>query len=303
MAMQMAAQAARQGHGKLAKDLRELVDESKKRTESAINIKKTVHISRPRGELESLLAVNHPDTRLLDVVLPENTKNKFSRILLEQHQQHKLKEEGLSPRRRILFIGPPGTGKTLSASALANELSLPLCTIQLHVLITRYMGETAAKLGLIFDHIAKVRAVYLFDEFDAIGSDRQATNDIGEIRRVLNSFLQFLEQKDSAGSLIIGATNNPKLLDSALFRRFDDIITFENPSTHLAQRVIENRLANMSIKGLSLDQVISSAEGLSYAEIVKACDDSRKEAVLKDSKEITSDMLLSALSERTRINN
>ena len=104
------------------------------------------------------------------------------------------------------MIGPPGTGKTMSASALAGEFNLPLFEIRLDGLITKYMGETAAKLRLVFDAIAEMRGIYLFDEFDSIGAQRSMMNDVGEIRRVLNSFLQFIEQ-DKSDSLILAATN------------------------------------------------------------------------------------------------
>jgi len=97
---------------------------------------------------------------------------------------------GLSPRRKLLLVGPPGTGKTLSASVLASELGIPLFQVRLDGLITKFMGETAAKLRQIFDATSQTRGIYFFDEFDAIGSQRGLTNDVGEIRRVLNSFLQ-----------------------------------------------------------------------------------------------------------------
>lgn len=106
----------------------------------------------------------------------------------------------------------------MTATVLAGELSLPLFSIQLHSLITKYLGETAAKLRLIFDAISETRAVCLFDEFDALGTDRASRNEVGEIRRVLNSFLQFIEHDDS-DSIIVAATNHPGLLDRALMRR------------------------------------------------------------------------------------
>ena len=103
-------------------------------------------------------------------------------------------EHGLAPRRKLLLVGPPGTGKTLTASVLAGELGLPLLQVRLDGLITKFMGETAAKLRQIFDATGRTRGVYFFDEFDAIGSQRGLANDVGEIRRVLNSFLQMIEQ-------------------------------------------------------------------------------------------------------------
>ena len=206
-------------------------------------------------------------------------------------------EFGLFPRRRLLFTGPPGTGKTLSAVVLATELKLPLYTVVLDSLITRFMGETAAKLRLVFDHIKQTRAVYLFDEFDAIGTQRGAQNDVGEIRRVLNSFLMFVEQ-DSSESIIIAATNHPELLDRALYRRFDDIIRFEKPGKEQIKKLVENRLARLDIDLLIWDEITAAADGLSAAEVTRACEDAAKEAVLNHKKTVSTGLIIKAVERR-----
>lgn len=141
-----------------------------------------------------------------------------------------------------MLIGPPETGKTLTASVLASELGLPLFIVKLESLMTKYMGETAGKLRLIFDAIQQTRGVYLFDEFDSIGSQRGNTNDVGEIRRVLNSFLQMIEQ-DTSDSLLIAATNHSELLDHALFRRFDDLIEYDLPEKKEIIAALKSKLA------------------------------------------------------------
>ena len=92
------------------------------------------------------------------------------------------------------------------------------------------MGETSAKLRLVFDETIRMRGVYMFDEFDAVGGKRAATNDVGEMRRVLNSFLHFMEEPASTDSVILAATNRPELLDPALQRRFDEVLRFDMPS-------------------------------------------------------------------------
>jgi len=176
--------------------------------------------SQPRGELATLLLVSYPRQRLADMALDPPLHSRIKRVLLEQTQRDKIRHHGFAPMRKLLLIGPPGTGKTMTAAVLAGETALPLLTIQLDALITKYMGETAAKLRMVFDAIEQTRGVYLFDEFDALGGRRAERNDVGEIRRVLNSFLQFLE-RDESDSLVIAATNHPELLDRALFRRFD----------------------------------------------------------------------------------
>ncbi|MCP4659737.1 MAG: AAA family ATPase, partial [bacterium] len=212
VAMQVAAKAARSGHGKFAEELRELIDRIKAGAAGAPPRVKPVPLAQPRGELAGLLTVEYSKARLSDMALDHALRGRLERVLLEQRQRERLREHGFAPLRKVLLLGPPGTGKTMTAAAVGGELGLPLLTIQLHGLITKYMGETAAKLRLIFDAIDERRGVYLFDEFDALGGERAAHNDVSEIRRVLNSFLQFLEQDDS-DSVVIAATNHPKLLD------------------------------------------------------------------------------------------
>src|SRR5262245_16637095 len=237
IAMQLAAHEARQGHTKLAKELREIIDSVKsKRTLRGVSAK-TVPLVQPRGELAGLLSASYPKTRLSDMCLPPDVLGRLQRIIREHRQEHKLRSHGLAPRRKLLLVGPPGSGKTMTAAALAGEMDLPLFTIVLEVLITKFMGETAAKLRLIFDSIQQLRGVYLFDEFDAIGSKRILANDVGEIRRVLNSFLQFIEKDESSG-IIVAATNHAELLDPALFRRFDDVIDFSLPNDELIEKAL-----------------------------------------------------------------
>jgi SpoVK/Ycf46/Vps4 family AAA+-type ATPase len=137
----------------------------------------------------------------------------------------------------------------MTAAALAGELKLPLFTVLYDGLIGKLMGETAARRRLVFDAIAVQRGVYFFDEFDAIGSQRSAPNDVGEIRRVLNSFLQFLENDDGP-SLIVAATNHPELLDKAVFRRFDDVIAYGLPDLEIARGILESHLTGFEPKDL-----------------------------------------------------
>lgn len=295
VALQVAAHEARQGHGRLAVQLRELVDDARSR--KSVVGKKAVPLAQPKGDLASLLSVSYSDTRLSSMILPEELDQRLKRIVVEQRQQHRLREHGLSPRRKILLIGPPGSGKTMTASALAGDLSLPLFTVLFEALITRYMGETASKLRLVFEAMASTRGVYFFDEFDAIGARRAERNDVGEIRRVLNSFLQFLEKDDSDG-LIVAATNHPELLDPALFRRFDDVIQYALPDAQIAQRILRTRLATFKTPKVNWESAAETTSGLSQAEIARAADEAAKRAVLNDRSEVTDSDLDKAISER-----
>jgi SpoVK/Ycf46/Vps4 family AAA+-type ATPase len=185
----------------------------------------------------------------------------------------------------------------MTAAALAGELGLPLFSIQLDGLITKYMGETAAKLRLVFDALQSTRGVYLFDEFDALGGERGSKNDVGEIRRVLNSFLQFLEQ-DESDSLVLGATNHVGLLDRALFRRFDAVLEYGLPSAEIAGRVMRARLGLLDTAAIDWDAAAKAAEGLSHAEIAMACEQAAKNAILDHTTSVRDSALALALEER-----
>lgn len=298
VAMQIAAEEARLGHAKTAETIRELVDAAKQRSSQLEQRSGSVVVLQPRGELVNLVSVRTPEIRLSSLVLPSRTEAQLKRVLQEQRQQTRLRQHNLSPRRKLLFIGPPGTGKTMTAAALAGELHLPLLTILLEGVITKFMGETAAKLRVVFEAMVTTPGVYFFDEFDAIGVKRTAVNDVGEVRRILNSFLQFLE-KDDSRSLIIAATNHPDLLDRALFRRFDDVLEYSLPDEATAMRLLESRLAPFHTSTVDWSAVRPHLEALSQADLVRAADEAAKNSVLSGSDQVTTPDLLSALEERS----
>ncbi len=298
VATQLAAHEARQGHGKLAQELRELVDAAKGKSATvARRGAGPVPLAQPKGELAGLLEARYSDVRLSSMVLKPELDERLARVLREQRQQERLRARGLAPRRKLLLVGPPGAGKTMTAAALAGELKLPLFTVLYDGLIGKLMGETATRLRLVFDAVAMQRGVYFFDEFDAIGAQRAGPNDVGEIRRVLNSFLQFLENDDGP-SLIVAATNHPELLDKALYRRFDDVISYDLPDPSVVQGILEARLATFDLKPIEWAPVLESAAHLSQAEVTRAADEAAKVAVLDGHDGVTTATLLTALTER-----
>lgn len=295
VAMQVAAHEARQGHGKLATQLKELVNEARHRHVKRAN--RPVPLAQPKGDLAALVSASYSDTRLTSMILSEKLEERLKRVVAEQRQQNKLLEKGLTPRRKLLLIGPPGSGKTMTASALAGELNIPLFTVVFDSLITKFMGETASKLRLVFDAMSSTRGVYLFDEFDAIGAKRGEKNDVGEIRRVLNSFLQFLEN-DESDSLIVAATNHPELLDPALFRRFDDVVRYELPDEDVRKTILKSRLALFDTAGIDWKSIVEKSNGLSQGELTRAADEAAKKAVLSDQMGISQSDLLASIEER-----
>lgn len=302
VAMQVAAHEAKLGHGKLAEELRQMLDAAKDRIaqDAAGKLIAIGSAAKLRCELSSLLTISHPANHLGDMVLDDVASNQLQRVVKEQRQLARIKEHGLSPRRKLLLVGHPGTGKTMTAAALAGELGIPLFLVRLDSLITKFMGETATKLRQVFDAINDIRGVYFFDEFDAIGSQRGLANDVGEIRRVLNSFLQMIEH-DQSNSLIIAATNHPEVLDYALFRRFDDVVEYHLPTPTQAMELIRTRLGYFAPKPFKKDGLLEQTEGLSYAEICRAVDASIKDAIMHDQTKVQRAELGRALEERRLI--
>lgn len=302
VAMQVAAHEAKLGHGKFADELRAMVDTAKSRRSFELNARKPIPISQPRGDLTNLLEVSYPTSRLYNMILDDIVGERLVRIIREQKNITKIQEYGLAPRRKILLVGPPGTGKTMTASVLAGELGIPLFLVRLDALITKYMGETAAKLRQVFEAISSMRGIYFFDEFDAIGSQRGLANDIGEIRRVLNSFLQMLEQ-DNSHSVIVAATNHPEILDYALFRRFDDVVEYGLPNQQQIVLTLKSRLVNFKLDKIRWDYLAEVAEGLNYAEIVRSVEDAIKDTIIHDREIITGDDVKKILEERKVVRN
>ena len=295
VALQIAAHEARTGHGKLAHDIRSYVDRAKKR----YGLMPGLSLSR---DLSDMLLESKPGERLSDLIVPDTMRQRLDRILDEYRKRKKLQQHGMTNRRRLLLAGPPGTGKTMTAAAVAGELHLSLHTILMHKLVTKFMGETSAKLRQIFDVIQEEPGVYLFDEFDAIGTQRGREHEVGEMRRVLNSFLQFIEQ-NASGSMIIAATNTFEVLDKALFRRFDDVLYYDLPVPEERAQLIRNRLNSLMATSIKPNVIANEAEGLSHAEITRACDDAIKQVLLTRKKKVDKKLLLGMLEHRREIYN
>ena len=299
-ALQLAANEARQGHEDLAKQIQALLSKAPRMLATATPAEKggAIPFARPSGELAGLLELVKPAVGLNQLVLSSELCRRLQRVVKEQQQFGKLREHNLRPRQRLLLLGPPGCGKTMTAHALAHELGLPLFVLRLDAIFTKFLGETASKLRVVFDAIESHRAVFLFDEFDSLGLARGAQSDVAEMRRVLNSFLVFIESM-RGHSLVIAASNHPDSLDAALFRRFDDIIEYTMPSKAELRTVFEQRLAN---ENLSIDwqKVMKAAENLSIAEAVRSADDAIKERLIEHKDRITTALLLSAIAERLK---
>ena len=273
VALQIAAHEARVGHDAVARDLKKEIDLISKKKPETYRIE----------PVNPLFLFSSPSVRKNDLIVSADLATRIERVLIEFRNRRKLQSYGYANRRKLLLEGVPGTGKTLTASVIASELGLPLYTVQMDKLVSKFMGETSSKLRQVFDAMYTDEGVYFFDEFDAIGSDRSFDNEVGEMRRILSSFLQFIEI-DSSDSIIISATNNQKLLDKALFRRFDDVLHYDLPTRGEISKLYEYKLGCIAPYLMVSERLIDESLGLSHAEIVRVLDDAIKSSILHENQ-------------------
>lgn len=284
MSLKIAASEARKGHTQLAKEIKNLIDNSKNN--------KIIKFSNENP----LIDVQMPNVNINELILSVETEEQVNKIIIEFKNRNKLHSFGIDNRRKLLLEGPPGTGKTMTASVIASQLNLPLYTIRLDKVISRFLGETSKKLNEVFETISSNIGVYLFDEFDAIGSDRNLDNEIGEMRRILNSYLQFLEN-DNSQSLVFAATNDKNILDPALFRRFDDVIHYDFPDEKQIKEIYSRKLSSYTGRNVIDDSIVEYSIGLSHAEVIKVCEEVIKDNILFD-KSIDSSFIISVIGKR-----
>jgi SpoVK/Ycf46/Vps4 family AAA+-type ATPase len=226
-----------------------------------------------------LLEMKFSKVLLDDIILTPDNKEKIEDIILEFEQKEILQTYKLNPKSKVLFCGPPGCGKTVTAESIANELQLPLLYTRFDSVISSYLGETATNLRKVFDFAKDGEWVLFFDEFDSIGKSRSIESEHGELKRVVNSFLQLLDNFPR-NTMVIAATNYETIIDKALWRRFDEIIYFDMPKKDDIEKFIRLKLRNYSHKELNVESHINNLVGLSYADIERICYEAIKKMVL-----------------------
>jgi SpoVK/Ycf46/Vps4 family AAA+-type ATPase len=254
----------------------------------------------PLPSASGLLSAPSDLASLDDMVLAPSVRERLDRVVLEQSRKFELYASDLEPSRKLLFTGRPGCGKTMAAGAIARAVGLPLFRVELHAVIASHMGETSANLAKVFEHVRTLPAVYLFDEFDALGSERTAVSDSAgsEMRRVVNSLLQFIED-DRSESLIVAATNHEQLIDSALFRRFDEMIAFGSPAKDEVVALVQRALPDVDQLNLGVIYAAVANPKLGHADVRAAVDRVRKDHVIAGMS-IDTARIVDALARRAR---
>jgi ATP-dependent Zn protease len=269
-------------HNALARDLQKLLVAGG----GAIDAGTTVVMPAPPKDREGewdLGEVREPDRLFEELILDGNLVKTLDGLVGEVRSWAALDSAGIARRQRILLEGPPGCGKTTAAEALAAELGRPFLLVRLDAVISSYLGETASNLRRILDYADQAPFVVLFDEFDALGRSRDAEGDHGEMKRVVTAFLQMTDRYRGP-SLILAATNHAGLLDDALWRRFDEVLTFRKPTVHEIRRLLRLRLKWVAHEPLSIDLYASALKGLPHAAVDKLVTDARRAALLRNAE-------------------
>jgi len=281
-------------HHLLATDLeRILYGQPRSARESLAAVVPSIPVDRERKL--PLLDVREPIRSLDDLVVDPGVRAVLEEVLLEQARRDVLSSWGLRPIARLLFVGPPGCGKTLASEVLATELGLPWVTIRFDAVVSSFLGETAANLRQVFDYLAGGRYVALFDEFDAIGKEREDETEHGELRRVVSALLQMMDSYRGE-SLLVAASNHEGMLDRALWRRFDEVLKLDRPGPCEIVALLQAKL-----RGVRRDfdaeggEVAESLIGLSHADIERVVIRAIKTTVLSGREFVSKGAILKAL--------
>jgi SpoVK/Ycf46/Vps4 family AAA+-type ATPase len=279
VALQLAAREARSGHRLVAGRIRDVLDQSITHKPSVEAGLQPTPLARPSDDLRDVIAVDYPKDRVGDLVAGPALDDALARILLEHRSRQKLDDFGLQPRRRLLLHGPPGCGKTLTAGVIAGELGMPLLRVRIESLFSRYLGQTSSVLASIFDEMKRVRGLYLFDEFDALGRQRFSGNDVGEASRIVSTFLQLIDA-DKSDAIVVAASNGVQEIDHAVFRRFEDVVEVPLPTVDELVALLRLRTAGSRLQKQVLAHIADSLSGLSFAEAARVTTEARKAMVL-----------------------
>lgn len=280
IAEEIIAEELAANHHALANDLKKSLGRGQEAMKKTAHMSSLALLPKDRRNGESLVTLKESTVDLTKIVLGREARPKIERVIDEHHRRTLLAKYGLKPKSKLLFWGPPGCGKTYTAHYLAYELGLPIGVLRLSAVISSYLGDTASHLQRVFDMASNNPMILLLDEADAVGKNRDDRNDVGELKRVVNSLLQAMDSFESSRSLVIAASNHQYLLDSALWRRFDDVIHFPLPDKTEREQYLRILLSGVCSEKMVI-QVIKNMTTFSYADIERVTVEALKTMVLQ----------------------
>jgi AAA+ superfamily predicted ATPase len=259
---------SKKNHGVLAEELRMIISNGMTFPKKTLSTYSATACKEKDRE-SALFEIIYPEKCLSDVVLTSENRQQVECIIREFSNWDVLLSNGVYPMRRVLFYGPPGCGKTLTAQAVASEIGLPLLYVRFDAVISSYLGETAGNIRKVFDFASGDNYVMLFDEFDAIARSRNDQYEHGEIKRVVNTFLQQIDNFKGR-SLVIAATNFEQSLDYAIWRRFDNTLKFDMPDNRERMQLFNLKLKQFKGSDSIISEFIGHLENFSHADVERA---------------------------------
>lgn len=259
----------KKNHSILADELKMILFNGGSTFRNSLNTYKTIAPKDSDRDVP-LIEIVYPDKYFTDLVLTNEKREALESIVKEFCNWDILVSNGVFPSRKILFYGPPGCGKTISAHAIACELGIPLLYVRFDAVVSSFLGETASNIRKVFDYAKNDNWVIFFDEFDAIGRSRDDSSEHGEIKRVVNTFLQQLDNFKGR-SLVIAATNFEKSLDYALWRRFDETMNFELPTSEEKLKLCQLALKHFKGPIQVFEMFLGEMMNFSHSDISMMC--------------------------------
>ena len=293
-AMEIIEEEEAKHHNALARDLRHILVVGG----PALDTGSTIIVPPPPKDRDGewdLGEVKEGARLIEDLVLDAQLVSTLHGLVDEVRQWPLLDAAGVPRRQRLLLEGPPGCGKTTAAEAIAAELGRPFLLVRLDAVVSSYLGETASNLRRIMEYADQAPFVVLFDEFDALGRSRDDQTEHSEMKRVVTAFLQMTDRYNGP-SLLLAATNHAELLDHALWRRFDEVLTFRKPTVHELRRLLRLRLRTVPHSGIDIKYYASKLRGLPHAAAEKLVIDARRQALLRGSATVETSDLDAALT-------
>lgn len=280
IALEIIEDERKKNHGILADDLKMILNGGNQYKKT-----NTLTIDAPRDKDKDipLVEVLYPEKYFSDLIVSDEKVEQLEGVVREFNNWDVLVSNGVFPTRRVMFYGPPGCGKTLTAQALAGEIGIPMLYVRFDALISSYLGETASNIRKIFEYAKNDTWLIFFDEFDVIGRSRNDTTEHGEIKRVVNAFLQQIDNYKGR-SLIIAATNYEESLDYAIWRRFDETLRFGMPTTEEKKKLFELKMGRFKGPAHLLEQYMDELDGFSHSDVEKLCQIIMKRCILEGIK-------------------
>jgi ATPase family associated with various cellular activities (AAA) len=269
-------------------------------TASATNLQSLTELpNSKRSQLPLLTAIPREQLRH-HTILPAAVEQRFQRIEREYAARDRLAHHGFHYKQKILLYGLPGCGKTMSAERLAWNTGLPLLKVRFDTMVSSYLGETATNLREIFEVASKNPCLLFLDECDSLAKSREDNNEVGEMKRVVNTFLQILDEYNTSSGLLVAATNLDKSLDMAVWRRFDDAIEVPKPTATELEALLKQTLITMSKGSIEWHSIVAKMQGFSAAQAVRVAQDAAKRAILDREELVIPEHLEAAIQEISR---